>query len=185
MGPGWKRHANCNRHTQGRVYFHVPRPHFDPGAFLSGTWNYPIEYGITIRGIDHAGVLANHFEAMVSKGSFDATANGTPSFNVRCFAASMRGKFRFPSPGLGANAGWKFINCVPTSGTNPHSFLHYDALAGVNNGPLEGMELSIVDAQSAAFGGVLSGGGSNHYKGRYNGTNWIELASSFGGHPSR
>jgi hypothetical protein len=43
---------------------------------------------------------------------------------------------------------------------------------------LEGMEYNITDAQTQdTFGQPVSGGGSsNHYKVRWDGTNWIRVA---------
>jgi len=146
------------------------------GSFISGTWNYPIEYGITVHGGAHSGMLGNNFEALlVAKAHFDTGRD--PTFNIRVMAASMRGTFTMANADLGGNAGWWFVNCVPnpSAGVNPNAFMRYSALTTVNNGPLEGMEFNIVDAQSAPFAGTVSGGGSNHYKVRYDGTNWIRI----------
>jgi hypothetical protein len=47
--------------------------------------------------------------------------------------------------------------------------------ASPRGGP-EGAEFTIIDAKpQASFGGVVTGGGSNHYKVRYDETNWIRI----------
>jgi hypothetical protein len=146
------------------------------GSFISGTWNYPIEYGITVHGGAHSGMFGNNFEALlVANAHFDTGRD--PTFIIRVMAASMRGTFTMANADLAGNAGWWLVNCVPnpSAGVNPNAFMQYRAVTGVYGGPLEGMEFNIVDAQSASFAETVSGGGYNHYKIRYNGTNWIRI----------
>jgi hypothetical protein len=49
------------------------------------------------------------------------------------------------------------------------------ASGAVQPGPTEGQEYDIIDSNTAAsgnFGSTLSGGGTNHVKVRYDGSNW-------------
>lgn len=44
------------------------------------------------------------------------------------------------------------------------------------NAGYEGIEFTIIDAQlQPSFAGVVTAGGSNHYRARYDGTNWIRV----------
>jgi hypothetical protein len=54
----------------------------------------------------------------------------------------------------------------------PVSFMQFRDL----NAGYEGIEFTIIDAQlQPSFAGVVSAGGSNHYRVRYDGTNWIRV----------
>jgi hypothetical protein len=97
------------------------------------------------------------------------------------------------SPSIPANydvskwalASYEFIQCGDSSSNHPIG-ITFESLPGqsdvvTNNGaqqwgPLERQEFTVFDcATQSAFGGVVTGGGSNHYKVRYNGTNWIRI----------
>jgi hypothetical protein len=146
-----------------------------PGLFASGTWNYPMEYGITMGFLESVDVFGNVLSSLVSQASFDLGRANQQTF--RCVAAAMRGQvpngWAMHPPGNGFNMGWTFINCgLPGQSTNPNSFMTFNAAKMIIG---EGDEANIVDAQSAAFGAVVSGGGSNHYKIRFNGTNFTRV----------
>lgn len=78
-----------------------------------------------------------------------------------------------------AGAGLLLINCgtsVPsnTALTNAVTFnsLPGEAGASTTMPRFEGQEYSITDSNTATWGATAAGGGSNHVKVRYNGTNW-------------
>jgi hypothetical protein len=157
----------------GANTFTYPGPSSDPGSFTSGTWNYPIEYGITIRDTHQSTYIANMLPAMASIASFDTTGAGTPSFNERSEVIAMNAPYGWAMQARdqGAASGWTFLNCdIPP-------FVKMVSMGAFGGpGALEGMEFNIVDGQTQnAFGGTVTGGGTKHYKVRYNGTNWVRV----------
>jgi hypothetical protein len=152
--------------------FTYPGPTSHPGAFTSGTWNYPLEFGITIKSATSAAYIANVLSARVAIASFDAGTQTSTQINN--FAAAMRGPYNWITPdGAGYQAGqWTFVNCGMAGKNPPVAFVKY---AGLNG--LEGNEFTIIDAQpQRSFAGIVSGGGSsNRYKVRYDGTNWVRV----------
>jgi Pectate lyase superfamily protein len=146
-----------------------------PGSFTSGTWNYALFHGIEIKSCEDMAFMANVVSRKGAGGDIalweDQIGTGDQK---RAFAAAMRAPkgwdLTLPD-GSDPSAGqWEFINC--TGGANPPSA--FVKFAGLN--AYEGNETTIVDARTQnSFGGVVSGGGSNHYKVRYDGTNWIRV----------
>jgi hypothetical protein len=66
----------------------------------------------------------------------------------------------------------------------PFGYMHFSDLPGQSgvpqDGPFETQEYSIVDGQrreggTAGFADIVTGGGSGHYKVRYDGTNWRRI----------
>lgn len=65
---------------------------------------------------------------------------------------------------------FQFINCGIAGKRPPVAYLKYAGMGDI------GQEYTLIDAQTQnSFGGVVRGGGSNHYKVRYDGTNWIRV----------
>jgi Pectate lyase superfamily protein len=148
----------------------------DPGSFASATWNYPIEYGITLRHTETTMYVANVLDARASVASFDilhvpSHADGFPTYDHNVCAAT-RGQYGWSLSDGTRLPAWKFVQCDTGSGitfaTLPDGF--------PQKGPLEGMEFTVTDCSTQnTFGGTVTGGGSNHYKVRYNGTKWIRV----------
>ena len=93
---------------------------------------------------------------------------------MACDAASG---FVLPSPPN--RASWSYLQIGrPTVNMR---FADLPGQSGVyQTGPFEGQEYDIVDGQksrggSAGFGDTVAGGGTGHYKVRYDGTNWIRV----------
>ena len=165
----------------GANTFQYLGPTSNPGPFGSGAWNYPLEYGITVKAAVNVVFAANVLPAVVSIASFDTYRNGDTGTQRNNICMSMRGPYgwaQIPS-GMGGNASWQFINCGTVGKSPPISLLQYRDLpgqSGVQQGLFEGAEYSINDAQTQpAFVGIVTAGGSNHYKVRYDGKNWIRV----------
>jgi hypothetical protein len=166
-----------------------------PGGTGSGTWNYPIEFALRVGISTTQLFMANALDARASVASFDLTLGGS-SANGRHFAAAMRGDYgwttffaRYPVDSLTTwistnAAGWKYIQCgtaashpravkfgelppMPETVRVPPTLPYWLAF------PVEFEEWNVSDCPSASFGEVVTaGGGSNHYKLRYDGSQW-------------
>jgi hypothetical protein len=155
-------------------------PSSDPGAFSSGTWNYPCSSTIrTFQSTDGA-YLANVMTAVTSSRSFDMrNGGGSTQWNNTC--ASMRGPYGWYPPDYHPTvASANFINCGVAGANPPVAFMTFAQLPGESGvfftPRQEGQEYTITDAATqGSFAGTVTSGGSNHYKIRYNGTNWIRV----------
>jgi Pectate lyase superfamily protein len=158
-----------------------------PG-FTSATWNYPIEYCMVSGLADRMVLLANHFDALVSRQALELARNPVASqVGGRNLIAAMapRGGWAFTGELSRTAGGYTFINCG-TPGNTPPVAIPIAALppqapqSWAPNGtvwrPVEGDERNVNDAQNASFRGTVSAGApNNHYKVRYDGTNWRRI----------
>jgi hypothetical protein len=151
----------------------------NPGSFSSASWNYSLEYGITTKAVFDSLIAANALDARVSIASFDIVHSLSPGGITgygQNTALAMRGPYNWNLNDFNRSGGWEFKQCgIPTSYPAGIPF------AGLPNGyyvvgPIEGTEFTVVDAATqTSFVGTVTGGGSNHYKVRYNGTNWTRV----------
>ena len=172
----------------GADTFTYPGPSSAPPTFSSGAWNYPLEYAMSIE-LSTQGIFAsNVLDAMVSKGSFDMKheERWSPTMiNNMCWAT--RGPYGFPM--FADNAikstrySWMFDKCGVVGANPPYAKGKFGKLNGLppgnpycGTGPFEGDECTLIDcATQNSFGGIVTSGGSNHYKVRYDGTNWVRV----------
>jgi len=155
----------------------------NPGGTGSGTWNYPIEYGIRVDAPNGQMFSANVLDAVVSVASFDITMPRA-MYTGHNVAAAMRGSWSLEDSHR--IAGWKFIQCG-TVANHPRSIAFAELPPQPDRSlfsnypywllaPVEGDEFNVTDcAAQANFAGTVTGGGSNRYKVRYDGTNWIRV----------
>lgn len=148
------------------------------GTFSSATWNYPLEYAITVNQAVSSLFAGNDISAQVALVSVDMNAQqGTGFVAALGYCYCMSGNYGWaPSQnGIGDSASMNYQMCgIAGNGppAAPVSFLHLSDLPGQ-----EGAEFSINNADlQASFGGIVTAtGGTNHYKVRYNGTNWVRV----------
>ena len=169
--------------------FDYPGPATNPGTFTGGTWNYPIEYGITVFGMCFTGIYSNIFPHNAAYTDFDMRRHPA-AWNARCMLASMHAKFTMQSPSGNGNSSTEVLQtCMPVtpitgSNHNPLCFMFFNTgnaadppgsggATAIGDGAMEGMERNCVDASPAAWGAVVTDQGSNHYKMRFDGTNWL------------
>lgn len=171
----------------------------NPGAFVSsGGWNWPLQYGIRVRIANQCTIVASNFTANNSVAAVDLDYGGDSSANQQNNVIfGLNGNQGWIAPRAKNRAGWKFVECTgavnpfdtvygsgsagfPATIAIPTSSMNYADLPGgasssVQPGPFEGQEYDIVDSTVAAsgnFAATTSGGGSNHVKVRYDGSNW-------------
>ena len=178
----------CTRTGANTFIYSLPS---DPtGApFSSGTWNYSLEYGIRTSATGGLVLMANAFNAKVSTASFDVPwgVAGGPETSGKNFIAAMRGAsgWSFPSATDTHIGGYEFVQCG-TVASHPRNITFAELPpmgpgAPIPSGfwllpPVEGDEFNVTDcATQPNFAGTVTGGGSNHYKVRYDGTNWIRV----------
>jgi hypothetical protein len=152
----------------------------NPGSFTSASWNYSLEYGITLRHSESTLYIANSLEARVSVASFDIVhapllvPSGFPTYDHnQCWATqgpygwSLSDSTRLPA--------WKFVQCDTAAASTGITFASLPD-GWPQKGPIEGTEFKVTDcSEQLTFGGAVTGDGRNRYKVRYNGTNWIRV----------
>lgn len=158
----------------------------DPGSFTSATWNYPLETAIISRQAANTAYIANTLDARVINASFDMNHSQNPgpvgyvyTYNNAIYATL--GPYGWIKAPPRVKASYQYIQCGTTS-SNPIGIPFGDlpdGSGGTGNaqpGPMEGQEYTVIDcAVQNSFAGTITGGGSNHYKVRYDGTNWIRV----------
>jgi hypothetical protein len=165
------------------THFAYAGPSAQPPTFVSGSWNRALTGPeIQVRAPNAATMRANVCASNPTglSVSFDA---GTRGFESAFMA--MRGPNGWNPPahydpnfwgggnGDGYTTSTEFINCGTTN-QPPVAWMQY---ADIGRGAYQGRSYDIVDAQPTAIGGIVSGGGgNNHYKIYFNGTNWIRMA---------
>jgi Pectate lyase superfamily protein len=140
----------------------------------TGPGGAPIQYGIKIAFAQDFTMCSNVLSASASAASVWLGAAGNSIF-VNCFCASMQGPDGWSPPAglFNAASQWSFVNCGMPGASPPVAFNVYSEAAAC---PFDGREFNIINAQlQNSFGGVVTGGGSNHYKVRYDGTNWVRV----------
>jgi hypothetical protein len=174
--------------TPTSTTFTYAGPSSDPGSFNSGTWNYALQYALFVHGeIGAACLAANALDgAEAAIASFSLLSPSGISFGdyYRTMVMAMRGGHPWTTKASN-NGGLQYRQCgTAGANLNPSQFLPFNQLPGSGGGnasqfepATEGMTRNVIDCQSqASFGGIVSGGGSsNHYKVRYDGTNWIRV----------
>jgi hypothetical protein len=157
-----------------------------------GTWNKPNLMGVTGPSFANVGYFSNILTSRPVAGSFSLNS---PVFGTggatNCFGCATQGPYGWAGPNLGndpnqvAGSSFTYVMCgLPASASlsyspsyalpNPIAYLKFAALSG---NQYEGKDAAIVDGQKkgggkAAFHDIVSGGGSDHYKVRYDGKNW-------------
>jgi pectate lyase-like protein len=164
-------------------------PATDPGSFTTGTWNFPLEYGLCYIGsmpnTTIAAIAMDYAEASIASFSLIEQNSQSARDIFRSTAMCIRGgRAWIASPFTVVNGNIVYHQCgTAGAGLNPSQFVTFSELPGQVNADfnfeqaIEGMERTIIDAQAqASFRGIVSGGGgSNHYKVRYDGSNWIRV----------
>jgi Pectate lyase superfamily protein len=161
----------------------------NPGRFVSSNgWNYPIQYAVRCRKVYETVIQGNSWHVVASEASIDLDHNGEAQHRNNLISGSI-GSWKLPSNKRNLS-GWRFINCSGTAGVygdnfaNPYGQMVFANLPGQSgvfqDGPIEGQEYDIIDGQksgggSAAFADIVAGGGSGHYKVRYDGSNWRRI----------
>ncbi|PWT88193.1 MAG: hypothetical protein C5B54_11015 [Acidobacteria bacterium] len=155
--------------------FRYAGPASTPPAFASGTWNYPLNMAIRAHSITNCSFMANALTGM-------AYANGSVNLQPHLFGwSNLMMAMNVPCGWVGpydSSASFKYISCW-TDGHTPPNTLRFSWLPGGGlarePGPMEGQEYNVMDCQTAAFGDIVIGGGTNHYKVRHNASNWIRV----------
>ena len=156
----------------------------DPGSvFVSGTWNYPVYACFSIplvsgHGFTSTLLAGNAATAPCSHASCDFGGFNVPVLSqIMCMEAPYG--WTFPTGGDQYTGQVVFESC---SGVNPpvpkNKFASLEGFVGIDNMKRSGVESTVVDAPTENnFGGIISsGGGSNHYKVRYDGAAWRRVA---------
>jgi len=155
-----------------------------PGTFNSASWNYPIQLCFDSIGATQRTHGANILSAVCSIASF--RYGGTSEYD-NIFMATQ-GPYGWSSQATVEYASWQFHHCG-TTGVSPNPSAPLNPLAPVMRyielPPIataqeraEGQQYWIVDGPNGiGFGQHLTtGGGTNKYLVRYNGTNWTRVA---------
>jgi hypothetical protein len=162
------------------VTFTYTGPTSTPSPFTSGTWNYASMYGIRVQVATNLVMIANVFMDIVGPDIAPQSGFGQQE-DTLCM--SMNIPHGATQTSDGSRSSWRFINCW-TPGQATPSIIPYAELPGpdVITKAREGDEWTISNGfpNSASFGAVISGGGTNHYKVRYTGPdysggNWIRV----------
>ena len=158
-----------------------------PGSFTSANWNYSLETAIISRLAANSAYIANTLDATVSNASFDMNHSQNPgpvgfAFIYNNAVYATLGPYGWTQAAPRIAASYQFIQCGTTSGNPigiPFGDLPDGSSGGTGNeqpGPIEGQEYTVTDcATQSTFGGTVTGGGSNHYKVRYDGNNWVRV----------
>lgn len=171
--------------------FTFPGPAINPGASPAAPeWTYPIHYGIRCRLMSGCVILTNQTNPNACIASMDMDYDGAAIHSNNIMQATNGALSGWILPRAANRAAWKFLDCGANSVTNnsehqatasPYGFMNFADLPGGASssnqpGPFEGQEYDIIDAPVIAVGSnVTVGGGANHYRVRYNGTNWTRM----------
>jgi hypothetical protein len=159
--------------------FRYSGPSSSPGVFVSGSWNWPIQNGMCLGGCSHCTFAANVISA-VSVGTGVNLDNGTAWNNAIMAMAPPRG-WTVPHAGTSQSyaphAQWNFVACTPSPvGGNPLSFIQLADLIAETSMIPPNRSFNVVDAQTQnTFGQPVTGGGTNRYKVRHDGANWVRV----------
>jgi Pectate lyase superfamily protein len=122
--------------------------------------------GTTFSGIDIGGQM------QVASFSVGNTYNRAGLTFIGCGGtnASTRGGVIWQLPVTAHTA--TFIGCYSVSGATTSGVLPTYTFSNLPGVPAEGEEYTITDSNTAVWGAMVAGGGTNRVKVRYNGTNW-------------
>jgi hypothetical protein len=162
----------------------------DPGTFNPSPllyWTWPLTYAIRCRKVYDSVISASAISSINAYASVDLDHDGEADHNNNVIEGVV-GPCGWKLPSNATNvASWKFIDCRGGSGVpifqdqpivpmGTMVFANLPGQSGVKqDGPFEGQEYDIIDGNNSAFGSIQSGGGSGHYKVRYDGTNWRRI----------
>lgn len=163
-------------HVTSPTTFTYTGPSSDPGAPNTGTWNYLARGGMSLSNSDTCLIAANYFVGPTYEGNmmtYDAVSGAV--FVGNLILACMSPPYWYPWQSwqyTGTEVELEFIQC---SGPNvPIPIAKYSSLGASVE---EGATATIIDSQAQpSWDGVVPGGfGANHYKVRYDGTNWVRV----------
>jgi len=191
--------TNSTTWTNGKLFvdatvtasnkFTYPGPSTNPGAMPAApSWTYPIHYGIRFRKVHGCVILTNQNNPNACIASMDMQYDGEAVHTNNMIQATGGGTSGWILPTSANRASWKFLDCGVASVAwnseqqafpSPYGIMNFADLpgqSGVNQpGPFEDQEYSIKDAQVVAVGSIVTGGGAQHYRVRYDGTNWTRV----------
>jgi hypothetical protein len=177
--------------------FKYAGPSTPPSTFDAGSWNYPAEYGAVVAGLDRSLLGATAMDELEASGAGILLKNPgvNPLWPLSVQQAQVWAERPLRGWSLGSTpvpdnlAGADYKMCgMPGTNNNPYQYLTFASLP--RRTPLsgtisdetvtEGIEATITDAQTAAMGTAVAGGGSNnHYKVRWDNSGagaWIRVA---------
>ena len=181
------------------THFTYLGPATNPGTFSHGNWTYPLRYSLRCRKVRDTAVISNSLgvTAAYAEVDFDYGATESPSANIHSnnvYIGNIGVNSGWNPPSETKNlAAWYFAqtgvqNLMYNSAATLPNLAGYMTFADLPGqisdptgvyqpGPIEGQEYNIKDGQksgggAAAFADIVAGGGSGHYKVRYDGTNW-------------
>ena len=173
------------------THFSYPNPTNLSSARYDGQtnparWSYPNRWAIRCRKVYNSLITSNQFNLFASYGSIDLDYNGEADHKNNIIQNTYA-NWGFIMPTNRKNlASWKFINAggnldwFGLHTANPVGYMRFADLPGQSSvlQPLiEGDQFDISDGAlygggSANFGDRVQGGGSGHYKVRFDGTYW-------------
>jgi parallel beta-helix repeat protein len=161
--------------------FHYSGPSSSPpNGFVSGSWNWPIQYGMLVPGSSNCTFAANVISAVSLAVGFGIDSDIGGWNNVVMAMGPPRG-WTAPHAGTSGSykphVGWSFLACVPGAvGDNPLRFIHVADLIAETYVTRPYNSFNVVDAQMQnTFGQPVVGGGASCYKVRHDGANWVRV----------
>jgi hypothetical protein len=176
--------AICTRVEGQPNQFTYPLAINPAAAFVRGLWTYPLQYSIRCRKVYETVIIGISLQHLATVASVDLQYDGEAEHrNNTCHATIA--PWGWIMPAAKNRAAWRFVMCsgnydyYHSHAASPISQMVFADLPGqagvVQDGPLESQEYDIVDGDNATFASVQAGGGSGHYKVRYDGTNWRRI----------
>jgi hypothetical protein len=161
--------------------FHYSGPSSAPPPFVSGSWNWPIQYGMLVPGCSHCTFAANVISAVSTGAGFSLDYAGLSGWNNAVMAMMPPRGWTVPPAGHSTSykphINWNFLACTPGSvGDNPLRFIHVADLIAETSMTRPYNSFNVVDAQvQHTFGHPVFGGGTSCYKVRHDGANWVRV----------
>ena len=168
----------------------------NPGAWNGGSWTWPVESLVKVRKANNC-VISGMRSAPCAFGTVDLSyrntlrpwgtesesANAQHRNNVFVGQTADAG---WIMPAARNRTAWQFINCTGQQNDTgdavvfPSGNIAYADLpgqTGVNQPLMETQEFDIIDGSpgGAAWGATITGGGSGHYRVRWNGASWVRV----------
>jgi hypothetical protein len=150
----------------------------NPGSFTSATWNYALQNAIRMVACSNSVIGAMDLQyASVGGYTFNANNSNNQQCNqLMCISVPSAASWGFLNSDNWMSYNWNMVNCTPP----PVPFLKINPVLGpgvvTGTAPDGGQDYTIIDGQPAAFGEVVAGGGTNHYKIRLvPGVGWMRV----------